>query len=152
MENLAGNNRTCNDSITNEKQNKAILLLQNVLKMESHTFTAAVRGYHFYRRYWRPQENEKLICLHEPGNAFDRFAIKTVKENGEIVGHLPKEISRITKYYLDRGASMYCRLSSQHYRRSPLVQGGLEIQCELVIDSRATMLQSKLTARYLDPG
>ena len=73
-----------------------------------------------------------------------------MKENGEIVGHLPKEISRITKYYLDRGASMYCRLSSQHYHRSPLVQGGLEIQCEVVIDLRATMLQSKLTARYLD--
>ena len=105
VENLAGKYRTCNDSITNEKQNKANLLLQNLLKMGSHTF-AAVRGYHFYRRYWRPQENEKLICLHEPGNAFDRFAIKTVKENGEIVGHLPKEISRITKYYLDRGASI----------------------------------------------
>ena len=45
---------------------------------------------------------------------------------------------------------MYCRLSSQHYRRPPLVQGGLEIECEVVIDSRATMLQSKLTARYLD--
>ena len=45
---------------------------------------------------------------------------------------------------------MYCRLSSQHYRRSPLVQGGLEIQCEVEIDSRATLLQSKLTARYLD--
>ena len=102
-------------------RSKRISLLQKVLKMESHTCTAAVRGYHFYRRYWRPQENEKLICLHKPGNAFDRFAIKTVKENGEIIRHLPKEISRITKYYLDRGASMYCRLSSQHYRRSPLV-------------------------------
>ena len=45
---------------------------------------------------------------------------------------------------------MYCRLSSQHYRRSPLVQGGLEIECEVVIDSRVTMLQSKLIARYLD--
>ena len=51
VENLAGKNRTCNDSITNEKQNKANLLLQNLLKMESRTFTAAVRGYHFYRRY-----------------------------------------------------------------------------------------------------
>ena len=30
------------------------------------------------------------------------------------------------------------------------MQGGLEIECEVVIDSRATMLQSKLTARYLD--
>lgn len=118
--------------------------------MEKHTFTAAVRGYHYYRRFWQPKENEKLICLHEPGNAFDRFAIKTVSENGETVGHLPKEISRITKYFLDRGASMYCTLSSEHYRRSPLVKGGLEIECQGVIETRATILQAKLTSRYLD--
>ena len=30
------------------------------------------------------------------------------------------------------------------------MQGGLEIECEVVINSRATMLQSRLTARYLD--
>ena len=114
-----------------------------------HTFTAAVRGFHFYRRYWQPQEKEKLLCLYESGNAFDRFAIKTVKENGETVGHLPREISRVTKYFLDRGITMHCELSSQHYRRSPLVQGGLEIQCQVVFKSPKTMLHSKLTERYL---
>ena len=117
--------------------------------METHSFTAPVRGFHYYRRFWRPKEDEKLDCLHEPGNAFDRFAIKTVNEKGEIVGHLPKEISRVTKYLLDRGFTIYCKLSSRHYRRSPLVQGGLEIQCEVVLISRATMLQSRLTARYM---
>ena len=96
------------------------------------------------------KKNEKLDCLHEPGNAFDRFAIKTVNEKGEIVGHLPNEISKVTKYLLDRGFTMYCKLSSRHYRRSPLVQGGLEIQCEVVLISRATMLQSRLTARYME--
>ena len=45
---------------------------------------------------------------------------------------------------------MYCKLSSEHDRRSTLVQGGLEIECEVVINSRATMLQSGLTARHLD--
>ena len=79
------------------------------------------------------KKNEKLICLNERRNAFDRFTIKTVSENGEIVGHLPKEISRITKYFLDRGASMSCTLSSEHYRRSPLVGGVLEIECQVLI-------------------
>ena len=87
--------------------------------MESHTFTAAVIGYHYYRRFCRPKENEKLICLYEAGNPLDRFAIKTVNESGEIVGHLPKEISSVTKYFLDQGASMYCKLSSEHYHRFP---------------------------------
>ena len=118
--------------------------------MEVHTFTAAVRGFHYYRRFWRPKENEKLDCFYEPGNVFDQFAIKTVDERGETVGHLPKEISRVTKYFLDRGISMHCKLTSRHYHRSPLVQGGLEIICEVVINSRATVLQSKLTACYLE--
>ena len=29
-------------------------------------------------------------------------------------------------------------------------EGGLEIQCEVVLTSRATMLQSRLTARYME--
>ena len=118
--------------------------------MEVHTFTAAVRGFHYYRRFWRPKENENLDCFYEPRNVFDQFAIKAVDERGETVGHLPKEISQITKYFLDRGISMHCKLTSRHYRRSPLVQGGLEIKCKVVIDSRATVLQSRLTAHYLE--
>ena len=39
---------------------------------------------------------------------------------------------------------------SRHYRRSPLVQGVLEIKCKVVINSQATVLQSRLTARYLE--
>ena len=87
--------------------------------------------------------------MHEAGNPFDRFAIKTVKENGEIVGHLPREISRVTKFYLDRGATMYCELSSNHYRRSPLVQGGLEIACRVIVKMRATKLNQRLSEHYM---
>ena len=43
------------------------------------------------------------------------------------MGHLPREVSRVTKFLLDRGARISLVLSSRHYRRSPLVQGGLEI-------------------------
>ena len=81
-----------------------------------------------------------MKSFYEPGNVFDQFAIKTVDRRGETVGHLPKDISRITKHFLDRGISMHCKLNSRHYRRSPLVQGGLEIICEVVINSRATVL------------
>lgn len=72
-------------------------------------------GIFYYQRFLQPKENEKITCLHKPGNAFDRFAIKALSENREIVEDLPKKISRITKYFLDQGASMYCTLSSEHY-------------------------------------
>lgn len=78
---------------------------------EVHTFTAAVRGFHYYQRFWRPQENEQLDCVYEPDNVFDGFAIKTVDKNGDNIGHLPKEISRVTKYFLDRGFTMQCKPS-----------------------------------------
>ena len=113
----------------------------------SHSFGAAVRGYH--RKYWQPIENERSSCMHEAGNPFDRFAIKTVKENGEIVVHLPREISRVTKFYLDRGATMYCESSATHYRRSPLVQGGLEIARRVIVKMRATKLNQRLSEHYM---
>ena len=118
--------------------------------MESHTFTAAVRGYHYYQRFWWPKEIEKLICLHEPRNAFHWFTVKTVSKNGEIVGRLPEEISGLTKYFIDRGASMYCMCSSEYYRHSRSVQGGLELECQVAIKTWATLFQALLTRRYLD--
>ena len=90
-----------------------------------HSYTAAVRGYHYYKQLWKPAENEELQCYHEKYNY--QFAIKTVQKNGETVGHLSREISQVTKFFLDRGVSMHIKFSSSHYRRSPLVQGGMEI-------------------------
>ena len=91
-------------------------------------FDSAVSGYHYYRRYWSPQENEILKCYHESGNLFDIFAIKTCSNQGpRAVGHLPQEISRITKYLLERGAEIEAQLTSTQYRRSPITQGRLEI-------------------------
>ena len=73
-------------------------------------------------------------------NAFDRFIIKVCEFGKEIpVGHLPKEISRVTKYLLDRGATATAPLTSEHYRRSPLIQGGLEIPCKVSVTMPGTV-------------
>ena len=120
------------------------------LKMEScYTFTAAVRGYHYYRKTWKPKENE-LRCLHEEGNPYDRFAIKTVTSEGTTVGHLPREISRITKFFMDRGAVVSVQLTSRHYRRSPLVQGGMEIACLVTVKIPATKKNTEIAELYIE--
>ena len=49
------------------------------------------------------------------------------------MGHLPKEISRATKCIIDRGAVVTVEISSDHCRRSPLVQGGLEVPCNITV-------------------
>ena len=78
-------------------------------------FTAAICGYHLYKRYWQPKQAQRLECLHEVDSPFDVFAIKTVNSNKVIAGHLPREISRVTKFLLDRGAAAYAELTLTHY-------------------------------------
>ena len=87
--------------------------------------------------------------MHELNNPYDRLAIKLVTLNGETVGHLPKELSSITKFYLDRGASVHAELSSKHFRRSPLVQGRMEIACLVVTRMPATRKNTETTEKYL---
>lgn len=45
---------------------------------------------------------------------------------------IPVEISGATMFLLDVGVEVKVKLTETHYRRSPLVQGGLEIPCKLV--------------------
>ena len=50
------------------------------------------------------------------------------KDKNEIVRHLPMEISRVTKFLLDRGANVSAKLTSTHYRRS----GSVFIPCTVI--------------------
>ena len=102
-------------------------------------FTAAVRDFHYYQKIWSPKEGEVLSCYHERDNAFDVFALKTESKNSSTVGHLPREVSRITKFILDRGAKVTARLTSTNFRRSPMIQGSLEIACEVTVKMPATI-------------
>ena len=70
-------------------------------------FSAAVQGFRYYRKFWLPEPEQTLNCFHEEGNAFDRSAIKVYeKDTNEIVGHLPMEISLVTKCFLDSGTNV----------------------------------------------
>ena len=112
-------------------------------------FSAAVRGFHYYRKSWLPEPEQTLNCFHEEGNTFDRFAIKVYeKDKNEIVGHLPMEISRVTKFLLDGGANVFAKLTSTHYRRSPLVQGGIEIPCAVTVSMPGSVINQLLMERY----
>ena len=102
--------------------------------------SSAVRGYHYYRKYWQPTTNQTLECFHERDNLFDFFAIKVCDvDSGMIVGHLPRENSRATKFLLDRGARVIAVLTSTNYCVSSHVQGGLEIPCRVEISMPPTV-------------
>lgn len=118
--------------------------------MLTKTFNSAIRGYHYYRKNWYPKKEEHLVCSHEEDNAFDIFAIKTCKADGTIVGHLPRELSRTLKFLLIRGARIFADLTSTHYRRSPLVQGGLEISCKVTVEMSPTRKNIQLLDRVME--
>jgi hypothetical protein len=67
--------------------------------------SCAARGFHEYRKIWAPRINQQLIVKHQSGNLFDPYAIGLfTKIRGKIeplslVGHLPREISRFSKFF-----------------------------------------------------
>ena len=111
--------------------------------------TAAIRGFYIYRHVWKPEEYEELIGLHEERNTLDMFALKTCRLGDRItVAHLPRKISRSTKYLIDRGAKVTGKLSSTNYREFPLLQGGLETPCVVTITLPASIKGHMLIQRY----
>ena len=89
------------------------------------------------------------MCKIENDNDFDPYTIKVCKiESDMTVGHLPREISRPTKYLLLRGADVTAKLIGTDYRRSPLIQGGLEIPCLVTVVLTGNINGNALMKRY----
>ena len=105
---------------------------------------------YYNRKFGKPKENEKLDCPHERHNPFNWFWTKTVTRDGMIVGQSPREISRITNFFLDLRAVMQVELTSKHYRCSPLVNGGTEIACLVRVRISATLKNTMLAEIYLE--
>ena len=123
--------------------------MSNMSKFSVKSFNTVVCGYHVYRSCWTLQENELLNCFHERKNPFDMFAIQVCPlETNKRVGHLPMEISRISKFLMDRGAIFEARLTSTHYCRSPLVRGRIEIPYEITIRMPPNSCTKELLEKY----
>ena len=67
---------------------------------------------------------------------------------GSIIGHLPREISRATLFFLLRGEMVHLKVSDQNYRRPPLIQGGLEIPVEVICEMDDTPRKRAIVERY----
>ena len=117
---------------------------------KSIVFSTAVRGFQVYKISWKPEEGKILECLHEENNPYDVFSIKVCKSNNAqgVVGHLPMEISRITKFTLQRGARVQAVVTGKHYWHSALTQDGLEVPCLVTIAMPGSIMNHILIAQY----
>ena len=92
-------------------------------------YPCVVRGFHVYRVYWDPVIGEKLTTQPDPdGRTFgDKHSVAVMKD-GMTVGHLPKDIACLAKYFIVHGGKITCRVTGKK-KRSKMLRGGLEVPC-----------------------
>ena len=62
----------------------------------------ALRGYHVYQVVWEPRHGDLFVSLHESENRHDQYTMAVYCSDvpGVVVGHLPKEISKMCYYFV----------------------------------------------------
>lgn len=84
---------------------------------------------------------EVLVCVREPTNQNDRYAV-ALKKNGEIVGHVPRNLSRPCCYGLLAGGEMYGRVIGV---RGNTRDNGLEVPMTYTIKGPRANIQTVVT-------
>ena len=92
------------------------------------TIDSVIRGYHVYKDIWVPVLGDVLFCEQELENEEDRFAVAVVTDSN-IVGHVPRKISRICWYFIQHRGSILCEVTGNRQYSSDLHQGGLDVPC-----------------------
>jgi hypothetical protein len=72
--------------------------------VRSFRIQTTVRGHHVYKEVWSPRVGEELAVHCESGNNHDPFAVAVWKDD-TIVGHVPREISRVCWFFLQNSVS-----------------------------------------------
>ena len=117
------------------------------------SFLCGIRGFHQYWSVWVPTVNEILQVEQEMSNPHDVYAIAVKKRlpgsiSESIVGCLPRKVSG-SPTSLFFGARASYRVTDIPHRRSPLVQGGLEIPAEVTIEM--TLIEKNTLALNMRP-
>lgn len=106
----------------------------------SFQFSMGLRGFHHYQNAenWQPFRGQLVRFRRETDNEADQFAVSgNVRIQGRqgrvTVGHVPRELSRYVWHALFWGCEFNASVKNPHHRRSPLIQGGLEIELEVKV-------------------
>ena len=81
-----------------------------------------IRGYHI--EIWTPHTGEILLIRKEAGNVHDRRTVALLKADGTVVGHVPREVSRIFWHYLGHSGTITCEVTGRRKYGK-----GLEVPC-----------------------
>lgn len=85
-------------------------------------FKSTIRGFHVYKAIWKPEIGQILDCVHEKDNTEDRHAVAVIHK-GEVVGHVPRENSKVCRFFLQRGGNLTVSVTGHKFNAGT----GLEI-------------------------
>ena len=111
-------------------------VVYNDSDMDEYKRESSVRGYHVYQAIWLAVIGEVLPCARERRNSTYRYAVAVVKDR-QIIGHLPRKISKVCSLFIRRGGSIQCTVTGGRRYSVDLSQGGIEIPCILKFTGKA---------------
>lgn len=94
---------------------------------ESFQLESSVRGHHVFKSVWTPVVGQLLQVQAETGNSHDAYAIAVILDDN-LVGHLPREFSRVAFYFLQHGGRITCEITGSR-RLSTVPNKGLVVPC-----------------------
>ena len=104
--------------------------------VESFEKASVVRGHHIYKAVWTPTLGEDLLLEPEDENEHDKYAVSVVRGSDScVVGHVPRNDSRVFWFFLKRGGRITCRITG---RRKLGV--GLEVPCIYIFFASTTII------------
>lgn len=107
---------------------------------ESFTVESVVRGHHVYKSTWTPEIGQTLQTAAEEANREDRYAV-SVTLSGQIVGHIPREISKTCWYFIHHNGSIEGEVTGK--RKLSTVPGkGLEVPCKYNFRGKPALIKT----------
>ena len=99
-------------------------------ELRSCVVEAMIRGDHEYQSIREPEFGEHLLCIREPSNVCDPYAVAVTKpDSSTVVGHVPRKLSAICSIFLRKGGSIFCQVNGSKHYSHDLHWVGLEVPC-----------------------
>lgn len=96
------------------------------MTMSQFNYKSAVWDHNISKDFWIPA-NKMLSCIRETTNLF----VVAVKKDGIVIGHVPRKIATICSRQC---GIISCEIVGAQRYSSDLLQGGLEVPCQLVFE------------------
>ena len=77
-----------------------------MVEQEMWSKASVIRGHHVSKKFWMPYIGEELPQSCEEGNVHDKHTVAVCKADSVVVGHAPREMSRVFWFFLQHGGEI----------------------------------------------